>query len=169
MIISVGVLITVYLANISSHSDLVSLWHLQLYDVRMSQQLEILDLSLDSASHVATDELLSSYDLERNLLIGDAMNGKLDLPEGALSQRPNDMIGTDALLGLLWGRLNRLPIFILGRTARAGIWSLVLRTTIVAGRERYRELFVVVALVLVRHHGRQLLWCLFDGRRLLKL
>jgi hypothetical protein len=149
--------------------DIVSLWYLQLYDVRMSQQLEILDLSLDSASHVTTDELLSSYNLERNLLIGDTMNGKLDLPEGAFSQRSNDLIGADALFGLLWSSLNRLSIFILGRTARAGIWSLVLRTTIVGGRERYRELFVVIALVLVRHHGRQLLWCLFDGCRLLML
>lgn len=64
----------------------------------MPQQLEILNLALDSAGHVPADELLSGDDLERHLLAGAIVDGQANLAEGALAQRANDFVGADTLL-----------------------------------------------------------------------
>lgn len=71
--------------------------------MRVPQQLEILDLSLDSAGHVPADELLSGDDLERHLLTGAIVDGQANLAEGSLAQRADDFVGANTLLrpGLL--------------------------------------------------------------------
>jgi hypothetical protein len=65
----------------------------------MAQQLEVFDLALDAALHVAADEVLARDDLEGDLLAGAAMHGQLDLAEAALAERLHDAVGADALLG----------------------------------------------------------------------
>lgn len=83
--ISADVLITVYLRIKQSVQLLESITArgsgpsgcLQLDDVWMSEQLQILDLALDTASHVPADELLPGNDLESNLLTSAPMHGQL--------------------------------------------------------------------------------------------
>lgn len=66
--------------------------------MRVPQQLEILNLSLDSAGHVPADELLSGDDLEGHLLAGAIVDGQANLAEGSLAQRADDFVGADTLL-----------------------------------------------------------------------
>ena len=54
---------------------------LQLDDVRVPEELEIFDLSLDPAGHVSADELLPGDDLEGDLLVCAAVYGELHLAE----------------------------------------------------------------------------------------
>lgn len=77
--------------------------------MRVPQQLEILNLALDSAGHVPTDELLSGDDLEGDLLAGAIMDGQANFAEGSLAQRAEDFVGADTLLrpGLFLLRLIR--------------------------------------------------------------
>lgn len=105
--ISVGVLMTVYLdtqAVSRGHctqgtlSGLVH--HLQFDDMGVPEQLQILDLALYSAGHVAADQLLAGDDLEGDLLAGAPVDGQLDLAEGALSQGLDDVVLANALVCL---------------------------------------------------------------------
>lgn len=74
----------------------------ELDDVRMSQELQILDLPLDSAGHVASDEFAAGDDLEGDLLAGGLVDGELDLAEAALAERLEELILAQAgLCGLL--------------------------------------------------------------------
>lgn len=83
--ISADVLITVYLRVEQSVQVLERITarrsgpsgYLQLDDVWMSEQLQILDLALDPASHIPADELLPGNDLESNLLASAPMDGQL--------------------------------------------------------------------------------------------
>jgi len=70
----------------------------------MPQQLKILNFSFDPTGHVPADKLLPGDDLERDLLPGAVVDGQLYLAKGALAQRLEDLVGTDALL-----RLDILP------------------------------------------------------------
>lgn len=65
----------------------------------MAEQLKILNLALDTALHVAADKFLARDDLEGNLLAGAAVDSQLDLAEGALAERLDNVVGADALLG----------------------------------------------------------------------
>lgn len=74
--------------------------NVQFNNVRMSQQLEVLNLTLDTTSHVAADQLLASNDLEGDLLSGAIVDGELDLAERAFAQGADNLVGADALLRL---------------------------------------------------------------------
>jgi hypothetical protein len=144
---------TVYLPIVSI-TRAIETCRSQLDNVWVSQQLQILNLSFNSARHVTTDELLSRNDLQGYLLVRRSVNSELHLTEGTLSKCPDDMIGTDTLLGLLWGWLNRLLLLRLG-AAGIGIGSLVLRAAVIGGGERDGEFLIIVPLVLVRHHSHR--------------
>lgn len=74
--------------------------HLQLDDMRVSKQLQVLNLALDSACHVAANELLPGYDLQGHLLASTSVDGQLDLSEGALAQSLDDIVLADAVIAL---------------------------------------------------------------------
>lgn len=84
--------------------------NVQLDNMRMPEELQILNLSLDPPRHVAADELLARDDFQGHLLVGDAVHGQLDLPEGALAERLDDLVSAYALLGLLLRRRRRLLV-----------------------------------------------------------
>lgn len=65
--------------------------------MRMPQELQVFNLTLDPTRHVATDELLARNNLEGHLLIGDAVYGQLHLAEGALTESTQDLVLADAL------------------------------------------------------------------------
>ena len=93
----------------------VSKEYVQFDNVRMSQELKILNLTLDTAGHVAADEFLPRNDLQGNLLASPVMNGQLNLAKRPLPQRLDDLVGANALL-----RLNLL--LPLRRRHGAGTW-----------------------------------------------
>ena len=66
--------------------------------MRMAKQLEVFNLALNPALHVATDEFLPRNNLESDLLAGAAMHGQLDLAEAALAEGLDDVVCADALL-----------------------------------------------------------------------
>ena len=138
--------------------------NVQLDDVRMSQQLQILNLPFYPPSHITADELLPRNDLERNLLVCNPMDGQLHLAKGTLSQGSYDLVGADALLRLLLRcRLGELVrIAILGSSS-ARIGRFVLGATVGRGCKGDLELAVVICAV--RHHG--VVWGCTDGGRLL--
>lgn len=72
----------------------------QLDDMGVAEELEIFNLSFDSSSHVAADELLAGDDLEGDLLAGAVVNSKLDFAKGAFAEGAKDLVGADALLRL---------------------------------------------------------------------
>jgi len=51
----------------------------QFDNVGMSEKLQIFDLPLHPASHITTDELLPSNDLQGHLLVRDTVCGQLHL------------------------------------------------------------------------------------------
>ena len=127
-------------------------FNLQLDNVGMSKKLQIFDLPLHPTSHVTTDELLPSNDLESHLLVRHPVRSQLHLPKGPLSQRTDDVVRSDPLLGLLLRcRLNRSVVVPILLSTTAGIWRLVLSATVRGGRERDLELPIIVRAV--RHHG----------------
>lgn len=88
----------------------------------MAKELKILNLSLNPSDHVSTDQLLACDDLESDLLIGRPMNSELDLAEGTLAQRLDNIVGADALVDLgLLARLLRSAIGSLAGGSRAAI------------------------------------------------
>ena len=126
--------------------------NVQLDDVRMSQQLQILNLPFYPPSHITADELLPRNDLERNLLVCNPMDGQLHLAKGTLSQGSYDLICADPLLGLLLRRrLGELMGFTILGSASARVGRFVLRATVGRGCEGDLELAVVVCAV--RHHS----------------
>lgn len=66
----------------------------------MAKQLQVLNLSLNTARHVPTDELLPSYYLQSHLLSCALMDGQPYFSEGALAQSSHDLVGANALLRL---------------------------------------------------------------------
>lgn len=133
--------------------------NLQLDDVGMSEKLQIFDLPLHPASHITTDELLPSNDLQSHLLVRHPVRGQLHLSKGAFSQRTDNMVGADPLLGLLLRcRLNRSVVVAILRSTTARIWGLVLCATVRRGCKRNLELPIIVRAV--RHHGG-VCWLLF--------
>lgn len=143
--VSTNTLLALVLPQTPKHIDS------QFDDMRMPEQLQILNLPFHPASHVPTDELLPGNYLQRHLLIGNSMDRQLDLTKGAFAQGTNDLVGADALLGLLLLRhwlIGTVAVAIW--TARAGIGRFVLRTTIRRGSKRDLELAVFVGSV--RHH-----------------
>lgn len=127
-------------------------FNLQLDNVGMSKKLQIFDLPLHPASHVTTDELLPSNDLESHLLVRHPVRSQLHLAKGTLSQRTDDVVRSDPLFGLLLRcRLNRSVVVPILLSTTAGIWRLVLSATVRGGRERDLELPIIVRPV--RHHG----------------
>ena len=118
----------------------------------MSKKLQIFDLPLHPTSHVTTDELLPSNDLESHLLVRHPVRSQLHLAKGTLSQRTDDVVRSDPLFGLLLRcRLNRSVVVPILLSTTAGIWRLVLSATVRGGRERDLELPIIVRPV--RHHG----------------
>jgi hypothetical protein len=102
----------------------------------MTQQLKIFNLSFDTASHVSTDELLTSNDLEGDLLSSPLMNGQPHFSKGTLAQGAHNLVSADALLrlGLVsGGRLHGN----LAATARlggfGGIVSALMSVVVVVG------------------------------------
>jgi len=53
----------------------------QFDNVGMSEKLQIFDLPLHPASHITTDELLPSNDLESHLLVRHSVRSQLHLPK----------------------------------------------------------------------------------------
>ena len=84
--ISCGVVMTVYLGLQVSSSKGVWYFYLQLDDMRMSQQLQVLNFSLHSASHIPRYEFLTRYDFQSNFLSTDAMYCEFDFAERAFAQ-----------------------------------------------------------------------------------
>ena len=72
----------------------------QLDDMRMAQQLQILNLTLDPACHISGDEPLAVDDLEGDFLAADLVGGQLDLAEGALAQGADNGILAETLVRL---------------------------------------------------------------------
>lgn len=66
----------------------------------MSEQLQIFNLTLDTASHVPADKLLPGNDLEGNLLASAAMDSQLHFAKRALAQGLDDVVLADALIRL---------------------------------------------------------------------
>ena len=80
--------------------------NVQFDDVGMSQQLEILDLSLDPARHISCHQPLAVDNLESDFLPADLMRGQLNLAKGALTQSLD--------YGILAQALRRFGVFGLG-------------------------------------------------------
>ena len=59
--------------------------HSQLDDMWVAEQLQVLDLALDAAGHVAADKLLPRDDLEGDLLASAPVDSQLDLSKGTLA------------------------------------------------------------------------------------
>lgn len=104
--ISAGVVMTVYLEQCAQYrlarSIIQSLYLVrisQFDDMRVPQQLQILNLSLNPACHVSCNELSSRDDLQRNLLARDLMDGKLHFTERSLAKRLENLVLAKALLG----------------------------------------------------------------------
>lgn len=66
----------------------------------MTEELQVLDFSFNTAGHVPTDELLASYNLESHLLSRALVDSKPNFAKGALAQRSHNLVGADALLRL---------------------------------------------------------------------
>jgi hypothetical protein len=113
--------------------------------MRMPEELQVLDLSLNSTSHVTTDKLSTCNNFESNFLTGNAVSSKLYLSKGTFAERPNDLILADSLLSLML--LGWCHLFLMVTCARnampAMIWGLVLGPTIRRGRERDRKLLII--------------------------
>lgn len=90
--ISVAVVMTVYLHARQPNSMQRSRVNLQFDDMRMSQQLEILDLSLHAAGHVPGHELLTRYNLQSHLLSSGLVDSQFHLAERALPKRLEDVV-----------------------------------------------------------------------------
>jgi len=71
----------------------------QFDNMRMPQQLEILDFTFDSSSHIAGDQLLAVDDLQSHLLTGNLVYRKFDLAKRALSQGLHNVILPESLAG----------------------------------------------------------------------
>ena len=82
--------------KLQNHDDLF--WccydRVEFDDMRMSQQLKILNLSFDTSSHVSSDKLASSDYLESHLLSADLMSSQLDFTKGTLAECLDDFILT---------------------------------------------------------------------------
>lgn len=123
----------------------------------MSEQLKVFNLSLDSAGHVTTNELLASDDLEGDLLAGAVMDRQLNLSKGPLAERADDLVGADALLRLLdfleWhlhvaqprGRFGRCCVIATGVLLLLLMLLLLLVSTDVGRGERDGQLLVLEA------------------------
>jgi hypothetical protein len=74
--------------------------HSQLNDMRMPQQLQVLDLALYPAGHVSGHQPLPVDNLQGDLLAADLVRRQLDLAERALAQRLHDCVLSQALAGL---------------------------------------------------------------------
>ena len=101
--ISVGVVMTVYLQRVSTQhveGEQRQKTDVQLDDVRVSQQLQILDLALDPARHVSRHQPLAVDDFERDLLAADLVRGQLDLAKGALAEGADYRVLAQALVCL---------------------------------------------------------------------
>jgi hypothetical protein len=98
--ISVGVVMTVYLGYQSVQAARTAWCGLQLDDVRVPQQLQILDLALDAACHIARHQALAVDDLQGDLLATDLVGGQLDLAKGALTQSLHDSVLAQTLARL---------------------------------------------------------------------
>jgi hypothetical protein len=68
---------------LQNHDDLA--WRrddsIQLDDVWVPQELQVLDLSLDTASHISRDQLAPRYDFQSHLLLADLMYSQFHLAE----------------------------------------------------------------------------------------
>ena len=78
------------------------------------------------------------------------MYSQLNFAKGALAQRTDDLVGTDALLCLLLRRWLNGTVVVAIWTARAGIGRFVVCATICGGSKRDLELAIFVGPV--RHH-----------------
>lgn len=63
------------------------------------QELQVLNLPFDTASHVPTDKFFTSNDFESNLLSGELVNGQPHFTKRSLAQGSHNLIGADALFG----------------------------------------------------------------------
>lgn len=133
-----------------SASRYTEYFDVQLDDVRVSEQLQVLNLPLHPARHISTDQLLPRNNLQGDLLIGDPVDSQLDFAKGALAQRPDDLVGADALFCLLLRRWLNGTVIVAIWTARTGIRRFIVRTTVRGGCERDLELAIFVGPV--RHH-----------------
>lgn len=141
----------------------------QFDNVRVTQKLQVFNLALDAADHVAANELLPGNDLEGHLLAGADVSSQSDLTKRAFPQRPNNLVRAYALLGLcllLGWRADRLrgrtgPVLLLIAAVVAvmlvmaglGVLLLLLLSTDVCRRQRNGQLLIVKA---SRTHGE--LW-----------
>ena len=80
--------------KLENHDDLGGRldYGIQLDDVRMAQQLQVLDLPLNASLHVARLQVLAGDDLEGDLLAGSLVNGQLHLAEAAFAQSLDDLV-----------------------------------------------------------------------------
>jgi hypothetical protein len=119
--------------------------------MRVSEELQVLDLSLNPSGHITANEFLSGNNLQGDLLLGDSVYCQLDLAKGAFSEGLNDLVSPNALFGLLLRRrLNRSIIVAILFSASTRIGRLVLSSTICGRSERDLQLPVLVGAV--RHH-----------------
>lgn len=72
----------------------------QLDDVRVPQQLQILNLALYPAGHVSCDQSLPVDDLQRDLLAADLMCRQLHFAERALAERLHNRVLAQSLARL---------------------------------------------------------------------
>ncbi len=134
--------------------------------MRVTQKLQVFNLALDAADHVAADELLPGDNLEGDLLAGADVSSQSDLTKRAFPQGPNNLVRAYALLGLcllLGRRADRLrgragaavlllipAVTVVVMMAGLGILLLLLPTD-VRRRERNGQLLIVEA---SRAHGQ---------------
>ncbi|KAI3480495.1 hypothetical protein L1887_57341 [Cichorium endivia] len=79
----------------------------QLDDVRMAEQLEVLDLALHTSAHVEARDLAAVDDLHRHTVACERMRCELHLAEGAGAERLLDDVLADAHGLLLLGAMHR--------------------------------------------------------------
>lgn len=108
----------------------------------MTQQLKILNLSLDTASHVSTDEFLTCNNLESDLLSGALVNSQPHFTKRTLAQGSHNFVGANALLGL--GLVSRRLHGILAGAARLGGFASIVTVTITITVTALMSVVVVV-------------------------
>jgi len=74
--------------------------NIQLDNVRVPQQLQILDLAFYPARHVPRHKPLTVDDLEGDLLTADLVRGQLDLAKGTLTKGADYGVLSQALVCL---------------------------------------------------------------------
>lgn len=69
----------------------------QFYDVRVPQQLEVLDLTFNTTNHVTRQQFATGDDLQSDLATTGLVNGQFHLAKGALPQYLDRLVLVEAL------------------------------------------------------------------------